>query len=886
MRSYFSAFFFVVLPVVLFVFNIQYLYAQAPVIKYATPKTYLINKPITALAPANTGGAVPAVPYGLVSTLAEKVSSGANDGAILIPTLIRPADAAVDAFGNVYLVGDNIIRKINPAGEVTSFAGSALSGFADGPGATALFSNPSKIEVDAAGNILVADNYNNAVRKITPEGLVTTIAGKGTVGFADGRGAAATFHTLCGITIDANGIIYVGDQYNWSIRKIDQSGLVTTVAGTGSIGSLDGQGKAASFNQVFDVAVDAAGNLYVADGGSCKIRKITPGGLVSTFAGKGTPGFADGVGKAAIFEFPTGIVIDKVGNLYVVDGYINERIRKITPSGVVTTLAGNGNVGFNNGIGTEATFFGPLGIGIDNIGYLYVADEKNQAYRKISIVGYAIDKALPAGLSFDGKTGTISGTPTQLSPATDYTVTAYNVDGSSSTVVNIEVVLAIVQKPSIITFPPPIAINIDRDNILHPDATSTNTETLITYTSSNPAVAYIGTDGQIHVIAPGVTIITAYQAGDENYQPANAVQETFTITQNQVISFPAIAAKTTCSADFAAGAISSNSLIPIVYSNTNPAVAMVSATGSVHIVGPGTTTITVSQAGNNLYNQALPVSQTLTVNPLITPSVAINPVFYDSCDGILLTYTATATNAGNNPGYQWKLNGNNTGDNSAVYNSTTLKTGDVITCVVTNNDQCMPVSSAVSNPASLTSDPNVTTGVVITSSVSGTVDIGTSITFKATPSANLQTAPVYYWMVNGQTVGTNGSTFTSNTLSDGDVVTCIMLSGGKCVANPSVTSNSITVSIIIPQKITIPNVFTPNGDGNNDTWIIAALLSYPDCTVNIYNRYGAAVYQSKGYQYPWDGRMNGKALPVGTYYYVIDTKKNNQKLAGPVTILR
>ncbi len=885
MRSFVSAWFSAVLLVVLLIFNTQYIYAQAPSIKYTTPHVYVINKPITPLAPANTGGAVPAVAYGLVSTLAERGGSGSNNGSISITPLNVTKDVAVDALGNIYLVGDSRIWKITPAGKLVPVAGVDGAGFVDGVGTDVGFNNPWRIAVDVSNNVYVCDNYNNAIRKITPEGSVTTVAGHRIPGFLDGRGVAAAFYTPCGITVDANGIVYVVDQYNFSIRKIDQSGLVTTLAGTGFFGPKDGQGKAASFSEMYDIAVDAAGNLYVADGGNCKIRKITPAGLVTTFAGKGSPGFADGVGKAAVFEFPTGIVIDKIGNLYVADGYFNQRIRKITPSGVVTTLAGNGNPGFNNGIGTEATFSDPIGIGIDNAGYVYVADYGNHAFRKISIWGYAIDKALPAGLSFDGRTGVVSGSPTQLSPATDYIVTAYNGDGSSSTVVNIEVALSIVQKPSVITFPPPVKIKIDADNILHPEATSTNNETPITYTSSNPAVAYLGADGQIHVIAPGITIITANQQGNENYSDAAPVSVPYTITQDQVIVFPAIAIKKICDADFFAGAVSSNSTIPLTYISSNPAVATVSQVGDIHIAGPGSATITVSQGGSNLYNEALPVSQTLTVNPLITPSVKISPDFYASCDGLLLAYTATPTNGGNNPTYQWRLNGNNSGDNSAVYTSTTLKTGDVITCIVTNNDQCTPVSSPVSNPGSLSADPNVTTELVISSSAT-TVDIGTPITFKATASANVPIVPAYTWMVNGQIAGTNSATFTSNTLSDGDVVTCGILIEGKCIVNPSVTSNSITVSVLIPVKIIVPNAFTPNGDGSNDTWNIAALLSYPNCTVSIYNRYGAAVYQSKGYQYPWDGRMNGKQLPAGTYYYIIDTQKDNQKLSGPVTILR
>jgi len=865
MRSFFSAF---RSPWLLFAFllvNVKYLHAQAPVIKYKTPRTYIVNKPITPLTPANSGGAVPATIYGEVSTVADyRIVSAVGT----ITSLV------LDQAGNFYIAdwGDNQIKKLTPTGDLSVFAGSGASGSTDGKGLGASFFEPDGIIISPAGDFFVSDQANHLIRKITKDAEVITFAGNGMAGLANGKGNAASFNSPRGLAIDGSGNIYVADQANNLIRKITADGTVSVYAGNGIAGYADASSAlSASFNTPTAVGVDTHGNTYVSDSGNGVVRKITPAGVVSTFA--------------TGFNFPRELRADGTGNVYVCDQRDNV-VKRISPTGVVTVIAGSGLRGASNGIGKAASFAEAIGLLLDEKGNLFLGESGNNMIRKITISGYTIDKALPAGLVFDNRTGIISGTPTAISPATDYTVTAYNGTGSYTTVINIQIALSISLKPSVITFPPPVTLDIGPDNILHPGATSTNNETPITYTSSNPAVAYVGNDGQIHVIAPGVTIITAYQEGNESYLPADAVQVPFTIMQKQIINFPAIAVKSACSPDFSAGAISSNSTIPVTYSTTDPAVAIVSATGTVHITGPGTTTITVSQAGSTLYYAALPVSQTLTINPLITPSVHISPDHYGSCEGTLLTYTATAINAGNKPTFQWKLNGNNSGNNTAVYNSTTLKTGDIITCIVTNNDQCIPVSSPVSNPVSLTADPNVTIGVNIESSAPGAVDIGTLITFKATPSVNIQEPPVYRWLVNAQNVGTNSSTFSSKTLSDGDVITCIMSAGGKCIVNPSVTSNAITVSISIPEKIIIPNAFSPNGDGYNDTWAIIALLTYPHCTVNIYNRYGAAVYQSKGYQYPWDGRLNGRLLPAGTYYYIIETEKNGQKFSGPVTILR
>lgn len=852
---------------IILVFCPGFMFAQAPAIKYTTPHVYEINKPIATLVPTNTGGAVPATIYGQVSTV---VDYG------LVSVFFTITGLAVDKDGNFFIEdwGENQIKKITPAGKLSVFAGSGAAGSADGKGRAASFSEPDGIVIGPTGDFFVSDQATNLIRKVSVNADVTTFAGSGAAGAANGKGKAASFNSPRGLAVDGLGNIYVADQANNMVRKITPDGTVSTYAGSGAMGSADALTPlSASFNTPTAVGLDTQGNLYVSDSGNGSIRKITPAGVVSTFA-RG-------------FNFPRELRADGTGNVYVGDQQDN-LIKRISPTGVVTVVAGSGARGGADGIGTAASFAGTIGMVLDGKGNMFLGESGYNTVRKITITGYTIDKPLPAGLVFDATTGKISGTPTVLWPATDYTVTAYNATGSNSTVLNLQVVAEIVLKPSIINFPPPVVMHIDPDNILHPDATSTNTQTPITYTSSNPAVAYVGADGQIHVIAPGVTIITAHQQGNESYTDALPVSETYTITQDQVIAFPAIVVKNVCSIDFAAGAVSSNSIIPLTYTSSNTAVATVSATGNIHITGPGSTTIEVSQSGNNLYNAATPVSQILTVEPLVTPSVKVTPDFYSICEGVSVTYTAAALNQGNNPTYQWQLNGINSGDGTDKYTSSTLKTGDKVTCVVTNNDGCTPVSSAVSTPVTLTADANVTTSVVISSSATGAVAFGTPITFKATPSANVQDIPAYSWQVNGQSVGTNSPNFTSQQLLNGDVVTCTMVSGGTCVINPSVTSNAITVSIFAQNStsVFVPNAFTPNGDGANDVWSITDLMPLPDCTVNVYNRYGIRVFYSVGYQHPWDGSINGRLLPSGTYYYIIDPKNGGSKLSGPVTMIR
>jgi streptogramin lyase len=207
---------------------------------------------------------------------------------------------------------------------VTTLAGSSF-GFADGNGISAQFTLPAGVVTDAAGNVYVADQGNHKIRKIDPLGNVTTLTG-GTQGFADGNGAAAMFNNPARLTIDGNGNLYVADQGNHKIRKLDPLGNVTTIAGSVA-GYGDGNGISAKFNSPSGIAIDVSGNVYVADQFNNRIRKIDPQGNVSTLSGS-IQGFADGSGASAKFSFPSDLVIDANGNVYVADPN-NNKIRKI-----------------------------------------------------------------------------------------------------------------------------------------------------------------------------------------------------------------------------------------------------------------------------------------------------------------------------------------------------------------------------------------------------------------------------------------------------------------------------------------------------------------------------------------------------------------------------
>jgi len=324
-----------------------------------------------------------------VSTFAGSGATGAVDGNGSAASFYLPYSVVVDKNGGL-LVSDtatNLLRKITPAGDVTTFAGGGGgSASQDGNGTAASFWGLSGLALDAVGNAYAAEFSGNRIRKITPAADVTTFAGSGATGSLDGHGTSATFNVPSSVATDADGNLYVIEFFGYVVRKITPAGDVTTLAGSGTAGFADGTGPAASFGHAYGIAADAAGNLYVADSSNHRIRKITPGGVVTTLAGSGQIGATDGAGNSASFNNPGGLAVDSDGNVYVADTR-NSLLRRITPAGVVSTLAGQpGVLGTQDGIGAAATFKQPYGVTVDAGGTLYVADTFGNLIRKVTPV--------------------------------------------------------------------------------------------------------------------------------------------------------------------------------------------------------------------------------------------------------------------------------------------------------------------------------------------------------------------------------------------------------------------------------------------------------------------------------------------------------------------
>jgi sugar lactone lactonase YvrE len=334
---------------------------------------------------------------GAVSTLAGSAGVyGSTDGTGGNARFYSPQAVAVSGT-TVYVAdtGNGTIRQISSGGVTTTLAGSVSAGSADGPGASARFYWPKGVAFDGGGNAYVADTFNHTIRRITSGGVVSTLAGTaGNHGSNNGTGGSAQFYAPQGMATDADGNVYVADTANNTVRQVTSGGVVTTLAGTAGVaGLVDGIGTSAQFNQPQAVAVDNSNNAYVADTGNHSIRKISPGGGVTTLAG--LPGYAgsiDGTGPSvgtntARFSSPAGLAVDSAGNVYVADTG-NHTIRCVTPAGVVSTLAGLPGVWGNaDGTNRAARFFQPQGIIVDGQGNLFVMDSGNHTVRMIAPSG-------------------------------------------------------------------------------------------------------------------------------------------------------------------------------------------------------------------------------------------------------------------------------------------------------------------------------------------------------------------------------------------------------------------------------------------------------------------------------------------------------------------
>ena len=681
---------------------------------------------------------------------------------------------------------------------ITSIAGSSSSASGlDGPPAT--FHSPSGIAIDAAKNLYVTDTDGHTIRKISPGRVVSTLAGSaGVPGLTDATGSAARFNSPIGIAVDASGNVYVAEVANSDIRKITPAGVVTIFAGAaGQFGSTDGQGTSARFSLPFGLAIDGSGNLYVADGGNNTIRKITAGGTVSTLAGAAQQsGFLDGTGSAARFNNPWGVAVDTAGNVYVADSG-NNAIRKITPAGVVTTVAGAaGASGFVDGSTAVARFNQPRSVSVNSNGDLFVSDYGNSVLRQITggtvtklagaenVVG-AID-SVGASARFYNPTGIVADGSTVYVADTGNNQIRRGVPASTASLPTIaaQPLSQIINAGQSVSF----GVVVSGSGLTYQWIKNgfaifgaTNPTYSISGTTASDEAAYSvrisGTDGTIDSAQASLTVVAA-GAGPITSRPLSQA-----ITVGQSVTFTVAA---------------SGSATYQWSKNGNNISGATSASYSIASVQPGDAGV-YTVAVNAAAPSSEAASATLVVLPVGSNSVTIvaQPASRNVSAGQSVTFSVTAT--GTNLTYQWQKNGSNlAGATSASYTIPSAQSSDAgnYTVVVTSGGTNQP-----SAPAVLTVGASSIT--ITTQPATQTVNTGQSATFTVVATG---TSLTYQWQKNGTPISgaTNASyTIASTQAGDAASYTVVVTSGSTNVTSAAAV---LAVTVVAGPTARITNL--------------------------------------------------------------------------------
>src|SRR5690242_7127511 len=310
-------------------------------------------------------------------------------------SIFAPGGVAVDAQGNIFFAdtGNNRVRKVTPGGIISTVAGTGVYSFSGdgGPAINAALNVAAAVAVDASGNLFIVDRANARIRKVAPDGIITTFAGNGTLGFSGDGGLAtsAMLNQPGSVAVDSNGNLFITDESNCRVRKVTPQGIITTVAGNGSFTTSGDGGPAlsAGINQPIGLTVDSAGRIYIVEPLGNRVRRVSTDGTIATIAGNGSSGF-DGDGgpaAAASLNEPQDVAVDASGNVFIADTY-NSRVRRVSTGNLIDTVAGNGQFQFagDNGPATSAALSGPLGVAVDAGGNVFLADTTNSRIRRIS----------------------------------------------------------------------------------------------------------------------------------------------------------------------------------------------------------------------------------------------------------------------------------------------------------------------------------------------------------------------------------------------------------------------------------------------------------------------------------------------------------------------
>ncbi|MBI5372863.1 MAG: gliding motility-associated C-terminal domain-containing protein [Sphingobacteriales bacterium] len=619
---------------------------------------------------------------------------------------------------------------------ISTYAGTGINGYSGdgGPATAAQLYDPFDVVADNMGNLYISDRMNNRIRKINSAGVITTYAGTGTLGYSGDGGPAlnANLFNPIYMCLDPAGNLFFTDQDNHVIRKINPAGIISTITGNLPTGySGDGGPLAlAQFQSISGVQSDAAGNLYISDFGNHIIRKVNTAGIITTFAG--TPqllGFAGDGGPAtsARLYFPYKVLIRPDGSVLIPD-VSNHRIRMVNPAGIISTIAGNGlggNTG-NGGPALQASLNFPWSLALDAMGNIFLVEPISDQIRRITAAGI-ID--LYAGTGVSGYSG----------------------DGGPALNAQLHMLAGICCDPA-----------------------------------GNLYLPHSADDGVVRKITNCLSVTISQQPANVNICVSG--NASFSVTAGNALSYQ-------------------------WQMNSGP--GWTNITDNAMYAGALTNNLTVTgittAMNNYLYrcmvsNSCGPVytsTAILLVNTPALPSVNITANVNNICAGTSVLFIASVLNGGTAPVYQWRKNGLPVGANNNTYSDNALVNGDIIRCDLVSNASCITSSSASSNNISMNVTTPVTPAVTITSSA-GTICYGTPVTFTAAvthPGAN----PHYTWFKNSTNLFWDSPVYTDNTLNNGDLVICVMRTSLTCVNFDQVVSNPLTASVnpLVTPSVTV-----------------------------------------------------------------------------------
>jgi hypothetical protein len=750
--------------------------------------------------------------------------SGGDGGPALSAQVSYPASGCFDFVGNYYF-GENVasprIRVISPLGIIKTIAGTGSFGYSGdgGPATAAKITSPAN-DVDALGNVYIADYYNNRVRKVdATTGIISTIAGTGSAtSTGDGGFAIAASLTPSDLEFDVTGNAYICD--GAKIRMINASGIINTIAGNG-IPGYSGDGGPATNAQItvaYGICFDAVGNLYIACNSGTRVRKINAStGIITTVAGNGVAAYTgDGIPATDAQIRAFDIVCDLSGNLYIADEF-NDRIRKVDAStGLISTIAGNGAPGYSGdgGLAISAGINGPEGLTIDECGNLYLADHFNNRIRKLVFSATALPiisiTPIPNDTVCSGNPVTYTTSTVGIgAPAYQWYVNGSPVSGTGST---------------------------------------------FTYSPATGDTVYCKIIGT--ATCSGNTVTRFSNGIKMVVNPTTPASLTVTASPNDTVC---TGTAVTCVASITGGGAT-----PAYYWYVNGIpVSGTSAYTFTPVTGDSVSCVMVSSATCPVPDDTLESHLRLTVLPYVTPSVSITSSISSegfTCAGDTVTFVATAVNGGATPGYQWKKNGVNVGTGSSSYIYSPAD-GDTVRCVLTSSEMCPTVPTAISNNVGpMAVMPIILPSISLTASP--TVEIGETVTVNATvtgtSSYNIK------WFKNTSLVATTSTPVFTYTKTAGiDFITAMVIhSGSGCFDSASSAAISIAAPNLV-ETLQQSSEFSVYPNPAHDELTISGAASIN--TVAVTNLLGQSYYKVTPRNRMNQLVINIGQLPAGVY---------------------